>query len=91
MTDAGEPSEGVIFEAVTSLEGKVLGEILEGIKPEVKQKHNSPDILDEKVDATTSFEIFSTYQFQKLWPLIVRHIGAILLAACRVCRSLACW
>ena len=59
MTDAGEPSEGVIFEAVTSLEGKVLGEILEGIKPEVKQKHNSPDILDEKVDATTSFEIFA--------------------------------
>ena len=56
MTDAGEPSEGVIFEAVTSLEGKVLGEILEGIKPEVKQKHNSPDILDEKVDATTSFK-----------------------------------
>ena len=59
MTDTGDSSEGVIFEAVTSLEGKVLGEILEGIKPEVKQKHNSPDILDEKVDATTSFEIFA--------------------------------
>ena len=54
-----ESSQGVVFEAVTSLEGKVLGEILEGIKPEVKQKHNSPDVVSEKIDATAAFEIFA--------------------------------
>ena len=43
MTDIDESSQGVVFEAVTSLEGKVLGEILEGIKPEIKQVLNSGD------------------------------------------------
>ena len=59
MTDIDESSQGVVFEAVTSLEGKVLGEILEGIKPEIKQKHNSPDVISEKIDATAAFEIFA--------------------------------
>ena len=59
MADNDESSQGVVFEAVTSLEGKVLGEILGGIKPEIKQKHNSPDVISEKIDATAAFEIFA--------------------------------
>ena len=57
--DESSGTEGVVFEAVTSLEGKVLGEILEGIKPAVKEKHNSPDIISDAVKPDVAFEVFA--------------------------------
>ena len=57
--DTASGTEGVVFEAVTSLEGKVLGEILGGIKPRIKEKHNSPDIISEAVKPEVAFEVFA--------------------------------
>ena len=45
MTDIDESSQGVVFEAVTSLEGKVLGEILEGIKLETNHFETQVELL----------------------------------------------